>query len=391
MRARFDREALDYARLLMLLFILVGTLAGAKPVDGGTLPNPRPHAAKARQSPTKNPLLRSPDQARVDRLLRSLTVRQQVAQLLLAYPQVSQATPVEVGGLLFVGNSLKNLAKARARVESSRARARIPPFVAVDMEGGHSNRMKSYPGLGVLPGAREMAALGPAEVERLGRKIGAAMFDLGFNMNLAPMLDVAESGHMARNGRAFSGDPEKVVAHATAFARGLLEEGIVPIGKHYPGYGDAEGDSDHALVSVDLPRDSIHAHAEVFGRAAPVLGGVMMSNLIYSSIDARPAILSRELVADAHRRGFLTMTDDLSIALLAEAVGGSSEDVLRHAFLAGNDLLLTTAPPDWDRGLDYLGILERLASESPENHLRAEQACRRVLQLKDRLGLLDGL
>lgn len=336
-------------------------------------------------------LARPVDEKRVERVFAAMTPRSRVAQLLLAYPQVGTQTPVEVGGVLFVGSALKNLERARERVKSSVARAKIPPFVAVDMEGGKSNRMKSYPGLAELPGARELAVMADPEVQEVGKRIGGAMKDLGFNMNLAPVLDVSQAGHMARNGRAFSGDPEAVLAKAAAFARGLIEAGVVPIGKHYPGYGDAEGDSDHALVELNVPVSHVNAHASVFARAAPFLGGVMMSNLVYPSVEKVPAILSATLVADAHRHGFLTMTDDISIGVLAEHGGGTSEQVLRRAFLAGNDLLLTTAPPDWDKGLDYIGLLDGFAKESAENRKLADDACRRVLRLKDRMGLLQGL
>jgi beta-N-acetylhexosaminidase len=76
--------------------------------------------------------------------------------------------------------------------------------------------------------------------------------------------------------------------------------------------------------------------------------------------------------------------------VLAEHTGGTSEEVLKKAFLAGNDLLLTTAPPDWDKGLDYIGLLEKFAGESPQSKKLSEEACKRVLRLKDRMGLLEG-
>ena len=64
--------------------------------------------------------------------------------------------------------------------------------------------------------------------------------------------------------------------------------------------------------------------------------------------------------------------------------------LLVRAFLAGNDILLTTAPPDWSKGLDYLGILTRTAEASPENQALLATSCARVLRLKDRMGLLEG-
>jgi len=181
------------------------------------------------------------------------------------------------------------------------------------------------------------------------------------------------------------------VAKATAYSRGLLEAGVVPIGKHFPGYGDTDGDSDHALVTSDWPRERVFAEADVFIRAHEVLGGVMLANVIYASVDDKPAILSAKLVARVHEHDWLSVTDDISIALLADAIGGSSEDVLVQSFLAGNDLLLTTAPPDWNKGLDYLGILTGLAERDAAASKQLELSCRRVLRLKDRMGLLDGL
>jgi beta-N-acetylhexosaminidase len=255
--------------LQLVVFALLTTDAGVleAEVDAGI----------PAQALNARPLGRRVNEERVERVLQSLTTRERAGQLLLAYPQIDRTGPVEVG-LLFVGNSLKNIAKAKEKIDSSRVRAKIPPFVAVDMEGGPSNRMKSVRSLKALPSARDMALLEEAEVKRWGRKVGDAMKSIGLNLNLAPVLDVAPSGHMERNGRSFSGDRDTVVKKAMAYSRGLLEAGVVPIGKHYPGYGDTDGDSDHALVTVDWPRERVLAEAETFVRAKEVLGGVMLAN-----------------------------------------------------------------------------------------------------------------
>ena len=165
---------------------------------------------------------------------------------------------------------------------------------------------------------------------------------------------------------------------------------MVPIGKHFPGYGDVDGDSDHALVSTDWKKERVLKEIDAFHRAREVLGGVMLANVAYPAFNPRPAILSPELVALAHERDWITVTDDISIQLLADSVQGTSEDVLKAAFLAGNDLLLTTAPPDWDKGLDYIGVLTTLVESDDLARLKLDAACRRVLRLKDRMGLLEG-
>ena len=83
------------------------------PADAGTpLAAPRPVV--------KNPLSRKVNEARVDRVLETLDLRARAAQLLLAYPQIGKG-PVEVGGVVFVGNSLRNTTKAAEKIASIRS------------------------------------------------------------------------------------------------------------------------------------------------------------------------------------------------------------------------------------------------------------------------------
>lgn len=373
-----------------------GTLRGSAVINRSGLATPRPLSLDSdftldAGTPVRPIVLGdSVDEARVQRVLASLDTRARAGQMVLAYPQIDKTKPCEVGGVLFVGNLLRRPGQAQARIAWSKAHAKVPPFFAIDMEGGSSNRMKKISSVAALPSAKDMAQLSDAQVERWGVRVGLAMHEVGLNLNLAPVLDVAETGHMARNARSFSGDRRTVARRASAYAKGLLSQGVMPIGKHFPGYGDLDGDSDHALVTTDWERTRVLEEIAVFENTTG-LGGVMLANVVYTSFENTPAVVSTALVKEAHARGFVSITDDLSIQLLADAIGGTPEDVFAKAFLAGNDLLLTTAPPDWNKGVDYLGVLTRLANQSPGHLAMLEQACTRVLRLKDRMGLLDGL
>jgi beta-N-acetylhexosaminidase len=360
---------------LIVLTLVLSTVAGAAPPAG-----------KARGFHA-----RVPDEARVERVLQSLSPREKVGQLLLAYPQIGKENPVEVGGVLFVGGTLRKLDAAKERIRSSRERARIPPFFAVDIEGGGFNRLKAHPSLKELPLARDMATMADAEVEAWGVRVGKTMREVGLNMNLAPVFDVSPRGHMFRNGRAFSGDPEVVKQKATAFARGLAKAGVVSIGKHFPGYGDLEADSDHEQAVADWDEERVRLEAAAFRAADKYLGGVMLSNIVYAKLGPGPAILEPALVSMAHENGWISVTDDVAIRALAERIGAEREEVVRRAFLAGNDLILTTEPPDWSGGLDYFGILTKLAESDPKMAEQLDAAVRRVLRIKDRMGLLDGM
>jgi len=169
-----------------------------------------------------------------------------------------------------------------------------------------------------------------------------------------------------------------------------LAAGVVPIGKHFPGYGDLAADSDHGLARATWNDELIERQIGVFRKASTVLGGVMLSNIVYTAYEPKPAILSSQLVRKAHESDWLAVTDDVSIQVLADSIDGTSEDVLKQALYAGNDLILTTAPPDWDKGIDYIGVLTRLAEKDELARQRLDEACVRVMRLKDRMGLLEG-
>ena len=328
---------------------------------------------------------------RVERVLNSLTLEEKIAQMIISYPQLDKEGPVRTGGVIFVGKMLQNKKKVREIVRSTLIRSRIPLFFAADIEGGTINPVSNYPVVDNLPSAREMSYLPDKVVEEWGFQVGLTMSSIGLNVNLAPVLDVAEVGHMYQNRRSFSGDPKTVLKSGRAYARGLLKAQILPVGKHFPGYGNARQDTDHKLVKVEWGVPEIEKMMGVFNGAKGWLGGVMLSNLIYTSYSNYPAILTKKLVKEAKKHGLLTITDDLAVKILAKSVGGSREEVVRRAFLAGNDLLLTTAPPDWKKGVDYVGVIYQLVENSPQLKQQLNASCYRILSMKDRMGMLKNL
>ena len=97
-------------------------------------------------------------------------------------------------------------------------------------------------------------------------------------------------------------------------------------------------------------------------------------------------------MAMAHEGGWISVTDDVAIGALAEHLGTEREEAARRAFLAGNR---SPSSPrsrrDWSGGLDYFGILTKLAESEPKMAEQLDGAVRRVLRIKDRMGLLDGM
>jgi beta-N-acetylhexosaminidase len=304
----------------------------------------------------------------------------------VAYPPGGDG-PVDQGGVFLVGKMLRDPEALRARVEGLQRRATVPLLVAVDLEGGELNRFRGLRTLSAFPSARDMGEEGDWEAEAWGRRAGLDLRALGVNVSFGPVLDLADRGFMSDTGRSLGTDPVRVARLARAFARGLSSAGVLAIGKHYPGYGPVEGSSDKALLVVDRSPQEIARHQAAFVAAGDDLAGVMLANVAFAAYGSVPAILSPELVARAHLSGFLTVTDDLAVPSLLDATGGDREELWRRAFLAGNDLLLTTAPLAWLDQPDPRLVIAELVRSRPELRPRLDESVRRVLLAKARAGL----
>ena len=137
-------------------------------------------------------------------------------------------------------------------------------------------------------------------------------------MNLAPVADVAGPGSVMA-GRAFEADvPENVVAAS----RELLDAGVMPTVKHFPGFGRATENTDDAPVTIDASREELETDLEPF-RAAIDAGVplVMASHALYPALDPNyiasqsPVVLG-ELLRDELGFDGVVITDSLE----AEAV-----------------------------------------------------------------------
>ena len=128
-----------------------------------------------------------------------------------------------------------------------------PLFTCVDLEGGTVDRFRNV--LGSAPSPAEVFATGSRALFRKhGRVIGENCRALGFNVDFAPVLDLAfEASRSVMSSRAVSDDPKQVVVYAREFLRGLGDAGVLGCGKHFPGLGEATLDTHHELPSVDKP------------------------------------------------------------------------------------------------------------------------------------------
>jgi len=234
-------------------------------------------------------------------------------------------------------------------------RAALP--VMVDQEGGLVKRLAGAPRLS----AAQMGAKGPAAARHQGRLTGRNLRDAGFNLDLAPVLDVARpGGTIDVTHRAFGHTAARAGRAGVAFSDGLRAGGVAATAKHFPGLGAARINTDDAVQRIRLSKRQLRRKDLKPFRRFVASGGeaVMVGNAIYPAFGRRPAAFNRRLVTGElrHRLGFtgVAITDSLD-AVAARAYGGPGK-AAAGAARAGMDLMLYG---NWETALRGARTLSR--------------------------------
>ena len=103
------------------------------------------------------------------------------------------------------------------------------------------------------PSAAEVFATRDRKLfRRHGEIIGENCRSMGFNVDFAPVLDLAfEASRSVMGSRAVSANPREVVVYAREFLAGLVAAKVLGCGKHFPGLGEGNLDSHHELPMIE--------------------------------------------------------------------------------------------------------------------------------------------
>ena len=269
---------------------------------------------------------------------------------------------IQPGGVLLNGQNIESASQVVELTGEIRAVVVVPPIIAVDQEGGRVDRLKAI--YSPMPAADMLRASGDASIAaRLGEITAEALRTIGFNVNLAPVLDVAidDSSDNGLKGRYLGSTPAKVVRLAGAYLEGLQRSGVLGVGKHFPGLGHSLVDSHAQLPAIDRSRDQITKedllpYTELFSKINARLNAVIVGHAHYPALDgpsALPSSLSKNIVAGLLREELsykgLVITDDLEMG--AVTTNREVPEAAVMAIEAGNDMVLVTGSSEPERVL----------------------------------------
>jgi beta-N-acetylhexosaminidase len=297
----------------------------------------------------------------------------------------SLLTKIQPAGVILFARNIKTADQTHALLHECQKHVSTPLFTCVDLEGGAVDRFRNA--IGPAPSAAEVFATGSRALFRKhGRVIGENCRALGFNVDFAPVLDLAfEASRSVMSSRAVSDDPKQVVAYAREFLHGLREEGVLGCGKHFPGLGEATLDTHHQLPSVEKSLRELWAQDivpyRVLRRELPM---IMVSHAAFPAVtkEAIPASLSKKWITDILRKKIrytgLIVSDDMEMGAVQD-FAPIEQSVVQH-IRAGGDLTLVCHKEEL-----VLSAYESLIHEveqHPKFARRAHESARRILAFK---------
>jgi beta-N-acetylhexosaminidase len=216
---------------------------------------------------------------------------------------------------------------------------------------------------------------------------------LGFNMNFAPVLDLAvhEEADNALQQRCFGSKTQKIIRLSGAYLEGLQNGSIIGCGKHFPGLGDSVVDSHKSLPIVErsekqLMAEDLPIYKDLMIKLNSQLQVIMVAHAFYPAFENSKtpiaASLSSRIVTDLLRNKLefngLAISDDMEMGAIGETIGFS--EAMVEAVLAGEDMMLICA--DQERIREGSESLTRAARDGKITNRRIENSLNRIAKIK---------
>lgn len=312
----------------------------------------------------------------------------QVAGLDLTPDAIQMINAQGAGGILFFGPNIQSADQIKALTAQSQKIASIPLLMSIDQEGGLVNRFSYL--VGPRPSAASLAS--PAAARQQGQQDAVLLHTYGFNLNLAPVVDVGTSNPQLWS-RTFGSSPDRVAAMAGAYLEGLQQSGLVTgCLKHYPGLGATNTDPHIGMPVLNRSRADWEQIDLAPYRAllkTDDVRAILVSHEMIPAVDPNlPTSLSPAIIDGTlrHELGYqgVVITDSLYMGALNQRWSVSQAIVL--AIEAGADVVIGPYNPQMVQ--DAEDALRQALGSGQLTRARIDLSVQRILTLKIRTGLI---
>lgn len=357
--------------------------------DGNTPPEEKPEAESEKSA--------------VEILLEGMTIEEKIGQLFIVGfegTELNEDTVVflkehRIGGVIIFGRNIQGPEQVMKLTDSLQALKNGPEgvglFIGTDQEGGSVNRLPGEHGK--FPSARVLASENdPDTVKMAAAQMAIQLKEIGINLNFAPVLDInSNPDNPVIGDRAFGNNPDIVTSMGAAFIEGTLDQGMIPVAKHFPGHGDTGTDSHRGLPIITHPMERLEdfellPFKEAIENGVPA---IMTSHILLKEIDdVYPATLSKAVINKMlrGRLGFkgVVVSDDLDMEAITSSYSAGEAAV--GALKAGVDILLICHRRE--AMIEAYGGVAAAVTEGDIAEEVINNAVKRVLNLKKKFGLI---
>ncbi|GHT22310.1 glycosyl hydrolase [Bacteroidia bacterium] len=329
----------------------------------------------------------------ISQLMNRMTLEEKIGQLNLPGSgdiTTGQAQSSNVAGNIKAGLvgglfNIKGVEKIREvqRIAVEESRLKIPLLFGMDVIHGYETVFPIPLGLSCT---WDMTAI--EQSARIAAKEASAD---GICWTFSPMVDIARDPRWGRISEGSGEDPYLGGQIAKAMVRGYQgvgekaftsNEQIMACVKHYALYGAAEAGRDYN--TVDMSRNRMF-NEYLYPYQAAVEAGVGSVMASFNEVDGVPATANRWLLDDVLRKqwgfGGFVVTDYTGINEMVDHGIGDLQTVSARALKAGIDMDMV--------GEGFLSTLKKSLSEGHITEAVIDQACRRILEAKYKLGLFQ--
>ena len=338
----------------------------------------------------------------INAILQGMSLDQKLGQMMIVQflgPTYSlnisaMISQYDVGAVLLLSsnNNILDKVQLKGLIAQMQKNSAVPMLTAIDQEGGYVDRLINLDG--PRPTAASIGATNdPSKAKAEGIQDASDLASYGFNLNLAPVVDVTTVQNPQLIGRTYGDTPDIVTRMAAAYLQGLQQSGkVFGTLKHFPGLGDVGVDPHSGVPDVYRSKAELEAIDWAPYRALIQQGNihaVMVTHEVIHAIDPNlPSSLSYKLVTGILRNelGFsgVIMTDSLTMEGITAFYPESQSAAM--AIEAGDDLLMGASTPQ-DVAAMIQGIKQAITSGAI-SMARIDDSVRRILTLKYDLGLL---
>ena len=285
-----------------------------------------------------------------------------------------------VGGLVYTSKNMKDQGQIASMISDTQNMSKYPLFFATDEEGGDQSDAAGIAGTSQTPAAADISDSETAV--QSGNAMGTYLAACGFNLDLAPLSDIADKD--AKEKKIFYGsDAATVGPIATGVVQGLQGTGVSSCMKYFPVMGNSSDQAQKGIEKTDRTLEAMR-QSEFLPFQAGIQAGVhmiMVSNIAAPTVtgDNTPCSLSSVMITDELRNelGYtgIVVTDALNQSAITDYY--TPEQAAVAAIQAGADLLYM--PEDFQKAYD--GLLKAVQSGTVSES-RIDESLKRIYRIK---------